>query len=241
MKSNQNMMLSSPRKERRSYIEKGLTPEQVERRNIVRGRLDNSIGRTSNEDDDNELRNIPTGSPRRNNFHRTAPRRSRSESRGPSSSSNNSNRRKERKRSLSASGLSDMRRSLLRSMSGSRAIRTNNNCAGKSNSHRTHHQKRISPPPSPVVINSERRTRIKTDDIMSNAIRRVQERRKKKMEETGVLIETFRMEDKVGGVHYYDSDDGNDDDSVDSSSSPNEVSTNIFYRGLQALEQIYLE
>ena len=192
-------------KQKRSYIDKGPTKDQLERRSIVRGRL---FADESESDDSNF--NIP---------ERVSPRRSRSESRGPS------NRRKEKKRSLSAAGLSEMRKSLMR-----RA-----NSIGKMATTTT-----TTPPPSPIKkhpssSNNNKQERRTSDDIMSSAIKRVQERRKKKMEGKGVLIETFMMEDR-GGVHY-----DSDDDSVCSNSSPTFVTTNLFYRGLQALEQIYLE
>jgi hypothetical protein len=85
----------------------------------------------------------------------------------------------------------------------------------------------ITPPPSPKPEKN-------TDDIMSNALKRVQERRKKKIQEREVLMETIMMEDK-GGAHY-----DSDDDSVNPTSRIG-ATTNIFYRGLQALEQMYLE
>jgi hypothetical protein len=182
------------KKEKRSYLDKGPTKEQQERRDLVRGRLFGDD--ISTESDDSDL-NIPVR-------RRQPPRRSRSASRGPSGS-----KRGEKLRSRSTTGLIDMRKSLLRKKIGIN----------------------LSPPPSPKSQKSQKPEK-HTDDIMSNALKRVQERRKKKIKEREVLMETIMMEDG-GGAHY-------DYDSVDPA-SPIKTTTNIFYRGLQALEEMYLE
>jgi hypothetical protein len=115
--------------------------------------------------------------------------------------------KRKKRRSRSTTGLTEMRKSLLRRANGLK----------------------FTPPPSPKPGKSP-------DDVRSTALSRVQQRRNTRIIEREYLMDTIMMEDD-GGVCL----DYPDDESADATSSAEAKPSNIFYRGLQALEKLYLE